>query len=71
MFTYEKEKGQKNLLENDGLYAPLEACKFAYTYANIKCIKVPDNRKYMGTGDSGGIAGKDWYRCFMDHLKTL
>ena len=40
-------KKTKNLLENDSLYAfdciPLEACKFAYTYAIIKSIKVPDN----------------------------
>ena len=45
-------------------YTPLEARKFAYTYANIKSIKVPDNRKCNGTGDSGGIGGKDYYRSF-------
>ena len=36
----------------------LEARKFADTCAIIKRIKVPNDGKYKGSGDSGCIAGK-------------
>ena len=53
---------------------PLEASKFAYTCDIIRCIKLLDNRKRKGRNcecKSGRNAGKDWYRGFMNHLKTL
>jgi hypothetical protein len=49
---------------------PQEAHKFVYN-AIIKSLKVLDNLKCKGSGDSGGIAGKDWYRRFMNRHKTL
>ena len=50
---------------------PVEAHKLAYTYAITKNIKVLGNWKCKGNRDIGGIAVKDWYCGFMNHLKTL